>query len=80
VLCYRVEKETDDDGRLVISPAKTLEAPWDARNPTGVIADDPKKGKGPTLPAWRIAEITVASETRSSPWQASRLIQSSKHQ
>jgi hypothetical protein len=31
-------KELDDGGRLVIYPANTLEAHWDARNPTSVIA------------------------------------------
>jgi len=31
-------KELDGDGRLVIYPANTLEAHWDARNPTSVIA------------------------------------------
>jgi len=34
----RTGKELDDDGRLVIYPANTLEAHWDARNPTSVIA------------------------------------------
>jgi len=31
-------KELDDDGKLAIYPANTLEAHWDARNPTSVIA------------------------------------------
>ncbi len=31
-------KELDDNGRLAIYPANTLEAHWDARNPTSVIA------------------------------------------
>ena len=31
-------KEFDDHGKLVIYPANTLEAHWDARNPTSVIA------------------------------------------
>ncbi len=31
-------KELNDDRRLVIYPANTLEAHWDARNPTSVIA------------------------------------------
>jgi len=31
-------KELDENGRLVFYPANTLEAHWDARNPTSVIA------------------------------------------
>ena len=31
-------KELDEEGKLVIYPANTLEAHWDARNPTSVIA------------------------------------------
>jgi len=31
-------KELDENGKLVIYPANTLEAHWDARNPTSVIA------------------------------------------
>jgi hypothetical protein len=34
----RTGKELGEDGKLVIYPANTLEAHWDARNPTSVIA------------------------------------------